>query len=202
MNIFEPHIPFHRLVDYAESRLLPNEKISLEIHLEACSRCHGHALELRHLIELMRADTGQNAPVAVIQRANQIFRLRAIAPVAASGRQPRILAVLQFDSLGMAPSFGMRSGKPGSRQILYQAGENEIDLRIEPSDQAWILSGQVFGEAVANDKAILQGEMLTTWTALNPWKEFVLPPVQNGMYTLLLQLTHLDVEIENLRLGD
>ena len=40
----------------------------------------------------------------------------------------RVLAVLSFDSLNVAPAFGTRSGATGSRQMLYSAEENDIDL--------------------------------------------------------------------------
>jgi hypothetical protein len=115
--------------------------------------------------------------------------------------QRRILAALHFDSLGLAPAFGVRSGKPGARQLLFHAGVDEIDLRIEPAGEAWSVSGQVLGKATAHGRAILQGAESLSQAVLNELSEFTLPPVQAGTYTLILSLAEVDVEIEELRIG-
>jgi hypothetical protein len=113
----------------------------------------------------------------------------------------RILAALHFDSVGLAPAFGVRSGKPGARQLLFHAGVDEIDLRIEPAGQAWTVSGQVLGGSAANGRAILQGTAGISQTTLNELSEFTLPPVQAGSYKLVLSLANVDVEIEEIRIG-
>jgi hypothetical protein len=59
----------------------------------------------------------------------------------------------------------------------------------------------VFGEAAVNDEVILQGKTNTSRVALNRSNEFVLPPVQKGIYKLLLNLPNMDVEIDDLRIG-
>jgi hypothetical protein len=201
MNIFQHHLPFERLTDYAEDRLPAGEQVSVEMHLTTCSYCSRQVAGLRRLIGYMRRDTAQDAPISVVQRAAQLFRAEIVPMAASADWRHRILAVLQFDSLDMAPGFGMRSGKPEARQILYRAGRNEIDLRIEPSNQAWIVSGQVFGETAARDRVVLQGETDTSETDLNHLKEFVLPPVQKGIYTLVLTLETMDVVIDDVRVG-
>jgi hypothetical protein len=113
----------------------------------------------------------------------------------------RVLAVLHFDSVGLAPAFGMRSGKPGARQLLYHAGSEEIDLRIEPAGQMWAVSGQILGESITGGKAVLQGAEGTSEAALNELSEFVLPPVLAGTYKLTFSLANADVEIEEIRIG-
>jgi hypothetical protein len=113
----------------------------------------------------------------------------------------RILAALHFDSLGLAPAFGVRSGKPGARQLLFSTGTDEIDLRIEAAGEEWIVSGQVLGVSAASGRAILQGPLTVSQTTLNELSEFTLPPVGTGTYRLVLCLADRDVELEEIRIG-
>lgn len=195
------HIPFRHLVDYVEGNLPLDMRVDLELHVAACSRCAGELAQLERLVSLMRTDTGQDAPSSVIQRAVNLFRPRPVPASTPSGLQRRILAALHFDSLGLAPAFGVRSGKPGARQLLFHAGVDEIDLRIEPAGEAWTISGQVLGKATANGRAILQGALSISQAVLNELSEFTLPPVQAGTYKLILSLADVDVEIEEIRIG-
>jgi len=114
---------------------------------------------------------------------------------------PRILASLRFDSLGLAPAFGVRSGEPSARQLLYGAESYDVDLRIEPADQAWVLSGQVLGESTASWRATLQGVEGVIQTSLNEQSEFTFPPVSAGTYRLIIELAEHEVEIKNLKIG-
>lgn len=200
MKIFLQHIPFSQLVDYVEGDLPLLKRAELEAHIAACSQCSGEIAQLERLIGLMRTDTSQDAPLSVIARAVRLFRLIPTFAPALSGLR-RVQAVLHFDSIGLAPAFGVRSGKPGARQLLFHADKDEIDLRIEPAGQAWTVSGQVLGESAASGIAVLQGAEGTNQAAINELSEFILPPVQAGTYKLILNLTNVDVEIDEIRIG-
>jgi len=201
MNNFLHHIPVSQLADYIEGSLPLTQRVELETHLAICSRCSGELAELEHLIGLMRTDASEDAPPSVIDRAVKLFRSRREPESASSGLRRRILAVLHFDSIGLAPAFGVRSGTPGARQFLFHAGVDEIDLRIEPTGQVWTVSGQVLGESGASGIAVLQGAAGTSQAALNELSEFILPPVEAGTYKLTLNLTNIDVEIDEIRIG-
>jgi hypothetical protein len=201
MNIFPDHISFGHLVDYVEGNLPLDQRVDLELHVATCSRCYAELSELERLLGLMRTDDSQTAPSSLIDRAKDLFRLRNVPTTPPSGLRSRILAALHFDSLGLAPAFGVRSGKPGARQLLFSTGTDEIDLRIEPAGQEWIVSGQVLGESAASGRAILQGPSALSQTTLNELSEFTLPPVQPGIYKLILSLENVDVELEEIRIG-
>jgi anti-sigma factor RsiW len=201
MNIFQHHVSISELADYIEGHLSLLKRMELESHFAVCSRCAGDLAELERLITLMRTDTSQDAPPSVIDRAVLLFRSRTSNASTSFESPRRLLAVLHFDSLGLAPAFGVRSGKPGARQLLYSTSVNEIDLRIEPAEQEWIVSGQVLGREKASGMAILQGDSGTREAALNEISEFTLPPVQAGTYKLILNLSNVEVEIEEIRIG-
>jgi hypothetical protein len=95
----------------------------------------------------------------------------------------------------------VRSGKPGSRQLLFSTNVDEIDLRIEPEGQSWLISGQVLGETGGQGMVVLAGASGMSETTLNELSEFTLPPVQAGTYKLILSLATVDVEIEEIKVG-
>jgi hypothetical protein len=201
MNIFPDHFSFGQLVDYVMGDLPLDQRVDLELHVATCSRCFEELAQLERLIGLMSTDNSQDAPVSIINRAKDLFRLRSVPTPPVTGLRSRILAALHFDSLGLAPAFGVRSGKPGARQLLYSTGTDEIDLRIEPAGEGWIVSGQVLGKSAASGRAILQGPSGLSQTTLNELSEFTLPPIPAGVYKLILSLVNVDVELEEIRIG-
>jgi hypothetical protein len=84
---------------------------------------------------------------------------------------------------------------------LFSTGSDEIDLRIEPANEEWIISGQVLGESAVKGRAILQGPSGLRQTTFNELSEFTLPAVPSGTYKLILSLTNVDVELEEIEVG-
>jgi anti-sigma factor RsiW len=208
MNTDNHHIPFHQLVDLVEDRLTPGERKQLEKHLAACTRCGNETAQLRRLIELMRSDMSEDAPPDVIARAIRLYSLRNKPSSALTGSRRHVFIVPRFDSLGLAPAFGVRSGEPGTRQLLLSAVTYdtdlrllEIDLRIESAGQMWIVSGQVLGRTPGDGQAELQSPIGSKVAAFNQQSEFILPPVQAGEYKLILHLANVDLELKDLKLG-
>lgn len=205
MNIFPNHIPFDQLADYIEGKMPLDKRVELEAHLATCARCSEEIAQLgrllEHLIGLMSTDSFEDAPPLVINRAVDQFRSRTVSTSTSSDLRRRILAALKFDSVGSAPAFGVRSGKPSTRQLLFSAEEYNINLRIELIGQVWFVSGQVLGGSTATGVAVLQGPAHISQAAFNELSEFMLQPVQAGSYNLTLNLENLDVEIDEIRIG-
>jgi hypothetical protein len=193
------HLRFAKLADLAEGRLSPDEREDSLEHVSACSRCSAKLNRLEQVIGLMRTDEGVDAPPALVSHAINLFRSRAIASSEPS-LVKRVLAALSFDSLQMSPAFGVRSGQPAARQLLFSAGENDLDLRVTPSNDAWIVSGQVLGSQCAGGQVELEGSGLTSRAELNEQCEFRLPPVPAGSYQLRLRLGLTEVEVPELEL--
>jgi hypothetical protein len=196
MSLISNHIPFAKLVDLAEGRLLldtPGE------HLARCLDCAARLKQLEGLLNTMRQDTMEDAPPELITRAVALFRARSTE--AAPSLMRRIVASLRFDSLQMSPAYGVRSGQTGARQLLYSAGENDLDLRLSQSDEAWVISGQVLGPDCMSAEIELKGETTASQRAvLNDQCEFRLSPVPPGSYHLRLRLVDTEVEIPQLEL--
>ena len=199
MKNLQNHIPFSQLVEYVEARLLPDQQTQLESHIASCSHCADQLGRLQRIIGFLQAS--EDAPASTIKSAVALFHHRPGQVPAFSGLRSRIVALLYFDSARIAPAPGIRSGKSGTQQLLFRADRDEIDLRIEPEGQRWLLSGQILGESIGAGTAVLEGEAGIHEVAINELSEFSLPLLQAGSYTLTLYLTDVDLEINELKVG-
>jgi anti-sigma factor RsiW len=191
------HLTFAKLADLVEGRLSSNEQVASNTHLATCSRCAAELDNLKTVVSLMRTDRAEDAPYELVSHAINLFRSRA------ASRQPslvkRIVAALSFDSLQMSPAFGVRSGQAAARQLLFVAGEYDLDLRITQSGETWNVSGQVFGEECVGGKIELEGDTAIQ-ADLNNQCEFTMAAIPAGSYQLRLRLPNLEVEIPQLEL--
>jgi len=198
------HLTFERLADLAEGRLTAAETTSARAHLEGCAACAGQAAELERLTGLMRADTSEDAPRDLIFNAVQMFRARPFE-AETPGLLRRLVASLSFDSGARNPAFGLRSGATAaaSRQLLFSAGDTDVDLRLAPSGEGWSVSGQVLGVCAAGRVELFAGGEAPAASAdLNDLCEFTLPTVAAGTYTLRLTLGDAEIEVPGLSLQD
>ena len=191
------HISCERLTDLAENRLTPDERQASLAHLHNCAHCAERWTRLDQVISLMRTDRAEDAPRDVVANAMRLFgtHKKAAPPLR------RILAALSFDSLSLSPALGVRAGKAWERQLLYSAGENDLDLRVTPSNEAWIVSGQMLGPCTGGRVRLecVHGGATAT-TEMNELCEFALPPVPTGRYTLRLSLADAEIEVPELEL--
>jgi len=201
MNIFQRHVPIRMLAEYVVGELSLLRRVDVESHVAVCARCAGKLSEMERLIAEIRTDTAQDAPSFIIDRAVQSFPSKRSRLPAVADSVRHVLAVLYFDNAGLAPAFGVRSGRLGVRQLIFSADTEEIDLRVEPANRDWIVSGQILGKFPEKGRALLYGTAGTNEASLNELSEFVFMPVQAGMYRLVLKLTKSEIEIEELRVG-
>ncbi len=201
MNFRPSHIPFDRLVDWVEARLTAEERNQLQRHLTDCAHCRQELTQVERLFGLMQSDTSVDPPPAVINRAVRLFRPRQ-AEVTPPLLQ-RIVAALQFDSLQLAPATGLRSGAAAPRQLLFSAGDYDLDLRLTPTEQTdgWLLTGQVLGSDTPTGRVTVEGATGVVETSLSLLGEFVLPPVTAGNYTLVVQLADAKITVDTIQVG-
>jgi anti-sigma factor RsiW len=203
MRVTPRHIPFARLADLAEGRLSPEEAAGERAHLADCTRCAGQAAQLGHLAALMRADTSEDAPAALVADVVRMFRARRPAAGAEPGLVRRLVAALTFDSSSLTPAFGVRSGQAApARQLLFSAGDLDVDLRLAQGPEGWTVSGQVLGPCRGGGVELVTADgSPAARAALNEQCEFtLLPPTPDGTYALRLRLDGAEVEIPELSL--
>lgn len=192
------HLPFEKLADLAEGRVSSEERAGLQSHVSSCPRCAEKLGGLEGVIGAMRTDQSEDAPPALVANAINLFRSRAVA------KEPslikRIAAALNFDSFQMSPAYGVRSGQSAARQLLYSAGDYDLDLRVTQSGEVWNVSGQVLGEECAGGEIEFIGQTSSARTELNEQCEFSLAALPAGTYRLRLRFNDLEVEIPELEL--
>ena len=193
-------VPFERLVDLVEGRLAAEERAATQSHVGACRRCAEQVARLETTLGLMRTDTSEDAPRDAVAYAVSLFRARRAAAERPSLVE-RIVASLTFDSLRAAPAFGVRSaGTAPGRQLMFAAGERDIDLRVSETGEGFQLSGQVLGECAGGRVEIEGAEGARAEAELNELCEFSLQPVPAGSYRVLLHLGEVEVEVPSLEL--
>src|SRR5689334_9706084 len=103
---------------------------------------------LQNIINLMERDDSIDAPADSIRWASNLFRTRAAEPKASLIQ--KLVAVFQMEIAPNRPAFGERSASASTaRQVLYRAGDNAIDLRIEAAKTGFTVRGQILGEELA-----------------------------------------------------
>ncbi len=97
-------------------------------HLAECSSCQATHDRFARVAQRMQADLRYEIPEHVTRNARAIFR--ANAPSKRTLLQ-EVTGSLVFDSLGQSALAGARSGTPGMRHTLYEAGDYSVDIRLE-----------------------------------------------------------------------
>ncbi|HEX5707183.1 MAG TPA: hypothetical protein VFX96_07800 [Pyrinomonadaceae bacterium] len=200
-----PHkISFARLADMAEGRLDPAARAETEAHVAACARCAAQLSTLERAVGLMRADTSEDAPRDVLASTVSMFRARRAANEERPSLVRKVLAALSFDSARPAPAFGLRStaSAEASRQMLFSAGDAEIDLRLARGGEGWTIAGQVLGDCAGVGRVRVESVAgdARAETELSELCEFTLAPVPEGVYRLRLRLGDAEIEVPELDL--
>jgi hypothetical protein len=151
---------------------------------------------INKIIHLMQTDDSVDAPADSLKWAKNIFRTRAVEPK--KSLVQKVLAVLQMDLSGAQPAFGERSGSVSqTRQMLFQAGDNSIDLRISKGEKGLLVQGQILGAGFADSVARL-GDFQA---AANELSEFKFMGIPDGKYDLVLQTADREIVIAGLELN-
>lgn len=191
------HPTFERLADMVEGRLSAAQEREARAHLDGCERCAESASQLERVTTLMRADTSEDAPRDLVFNAVRLFDARRAAPER-PGRLRRLVASLTFDSLVPAHAFGVRSAQSATtRQMIFSAGDLDVDLRLSQGGDGWTIAGQLLGACEEGRTVTLaaRGGDEVARADLNDMCEFALPPVPAGDYTLRLNAGGVEIEI-------
>jgi hypothetical protein len=154
---------------------------------------------IEHIVKRMLADRLQDAPADAIKWAKDLYRTRVVAKPA--GLLQRIVAVITADIAPGQLAFGERSGSAGqARQILFEAGENAVDLRITSANGKFDIRGQILGDGFENaDIELASGDTKFTAKA-DEMSTFSFGSVSAGDYSLTVSNDSAEIVIEQLTL--
>ena len=197
MNTHKPHISFTELADIAED----HSSAAAEIlqHLAACPLCSEELQAIRQTVALMKSDRTEAAPVELVHYVKNLFRVQRVARKPALIAQ--VLAVLAFDSLTVAPGFGLRSGLAAGRQLIYSTEMADIDLRVSPQSGEWEIAGQILGSSHSEGKVNLESDAFSASVNLNELSEFSFQSVPRGTYRMFVHLPNVEIETPPLEVG-
>lgn len=199
MSLQFSHIPYERLVDWVDGRLSEAQRPAVAAHLDQCARCREEAARIERMVTAMRLDQSADAPPAVIARAVARFRPRAVE--APPSPIQRLVAALTFASRPLTPAFGLRGEGSGERQLLFTAGDYDVDLRLAPDAGAWSLSGQLLGPETGAGTALLTGGETRRTHTFAPDAAFSFLQLPEGQYVLTLRFGDVEIVLPELAIG-
>lgn len=154
--------------------------------------------ELDHIINRMQTDASVDAPVDLIKFARNAFLQRSATK--APSMLERIVAVLKLDLAPNRAAFGERSaGGSAARQMLFDAGDAAIDLRVTATGDTFDIRGQHIGDATAVNVR-LESANLQLHSVNDEASGFAFTTVPAGNYCLTIQFDDREVVIEQITL--
>jgi hypothetical protein len=151
------------------------------------------------IIRLMQADDSVDAPRESLKGAKNIFRSRITEPKRSLAQ--KVMAVLRMDLSPQKAAFGERSGSAAqARQMLFEAGENSIDLRIREAENGWEIHGQILGAGFAGGTIELSNKEKSYTARATNESEFKLKGIARGKYNFAARNNERELLIEGLEL--
>ncbi len=145
----------------------------------------------------MLSDRSADAPANSLKYARDLFRSRVAEPKASV--VTRVLAALQMDLAPNRAAFGERSASgAGARQMLFDAGDNAVDLRIAPGKKGFDIRGQILGDGFKSGEVEISNDEITFKTKIADASGFNLKGVSAGQYGLTVRGNGLEIFIEKL----
>jgi len=137
-------------MSYLDGKAADAEKSTAEAHLAGCRACAELKQELEevvHQLGELREELSSKPPADVVDAGIQLFQA-VRRPKKGGVRQ--IIASLVYDSFDQAMPAGVRRVGAPPRQLLFRAGDVDVDVMIESTEASGriTLAGQIFSNAV------------------------------------------------------
>jgi hypothetical protein len=135
--------------------------------------------KLDEIIRLMERDDSVDAPASSVRWAKNLYRSRQAQPSLIK----RIVASLQADLTPGKAAFGERSATgAATRQMLFNAGRNAVDLRVTTGAAKVDINGQLLGEGFAGGRLTVSAGRSELTAAIDELGQFSIKGVPKGLY--------------------
>lgn len=152
---------------------------------------------LEHIVRRMQQDTAVDPPAEARLFVKNLFRSRAVEPKTSAIR--RLVAAITMELAPNKAAFGERSGSASAvRQMLFEAGDAAIDLRIEPIGKSFRVRGQVLGIEFSGAAATLTASGRVTIAEVNDSGGFIFEKVAANEYAFAISSPTDEISIESL----
>lgn len=144
----------------------------------------------------MQTDKAVDAPADLTRFARDLYRTRVVE--SSPSLIQRIAAVLSVDLAPGRAAFGERSATGGTaRQMLFEAGDNAVDLRVTAARKGFDIRGQVLGDGFENGTV----EMADLKADIDANGGFVFNGINTGEYNLTVRGGTQEIFIEKIILS-
>ncbi len=184
------HPTTETILDFLENKADLANRDLLHEHLASCSRCESKSEEFRQLTGFLQEDAANEPPAHLLEWSVGLFQ-PVFRPQESTLR--RIFGTLVFDSFEEPLPAGIRHVGSVPRQLLFRAGDVDVDIRIESDTEDRVsLAGQVLSESTdffENTPVWLESHGMVRYkTQTNPVGEFSFDGVPQDTYHLSMDL--------------
>jgi hypothetical protein len=141
------HVSLEALMNCIDGSASERERSTVEAHVMNCKDCADQKQEFQFLLTHLQEDSAFEPPADVLKESIGIFQ-QVFRPERKS--IPHFIASLVFDTFDQPMFAGMRRMGAPPRQLLFRAGDVDVDVKIESME--------------ANDRITLVGQVLSSTT--------------------------------------
>jgi hypothetical protein len=134
-------------MEYMDGQASGESKATVENHLSQCSECLELKQELEQFVLQLKADASFEPPAELVQWGVSLFQPMLQPKETVGGKVRKFVASLVFDTFDEPMLAGVRRVGAPSRQLLFRAGDVDVDVKIESME--------------ANDRISLVGQVLS-----------------------------------------
>ena len=188
------HVNAEKLMEYMDGLLTEEAKATVAGHLTECSDCAETNQELQLFVLRLQADASFEPPADVVQWGVSLFQPMLQPQETVGGKVRKIIASLIFDNFDEPMLAGVRRVGAPARQLLFRAGDVDVDVKIESTDANDRIS--LVGQVLSNDEKFFDNTpvkleshgMVRYKTTTNQVGEFVFDEVPKDTYHLSVDL--------------
>lgn len=141
----------------------------------------------------MQTDKSVDAPQDAIKWSKNIFRTRVAERK--PGLVERIIGVLSQELVPGKAAFGERSGTAGRmRQMLFEAGDNRVDLRVSPKAGKFDVRGQILGRGWEGSSITFAKQEC----GADKFGGFVFNEIEEGTYDLTISGERIEIVLKGI----
>ncbi|HJS74554.1 MAG TPA: hypothetical protein VJ921_09715 [Vicinamibacteria bacterium] len=187
------HFALEDWVDLARESIPVEQRTAMLRHAADCSRCVRTLRVWRRVAAIGRSEASFVPPEEAVRAVKSAYlrHLHQLSPAPES-----LLARLVFDSFRAPAAAGVRTLDLCSRQLLFEADDLAIDLRIETAGGS--LRSSLMGQLLHHSRqtenlgelpvALMLGKHSVAHTTTNPFGEFLFELELNRRHRIRIQL--------------
>lgn len=188
------HVNAEKLMEYMDGQLTEATKAMIDSHLAHCPDCEQVRQEIQQFVIWLQSDSTFEPPAETLQWGVNLFQPMLQPQETVGGKIRKIVASLIFDTYDEPMAAGVRRVGAPPRQLLFRAGDVDVDVKIESTEGKDRISlvGQVLSSSQKffdNTPVKLESHGMVRYkTMTNAVGEFVFDEVPKDTYHLSVDL--------------